>query len=159
MSDEKLVKQARVLIDYADPEVIARQNIPPNAGCVIDGTFYDVRNLVHLASSQADQIEQLVATNEAARADAKEAEAYAEELEVMNKNQEAMIRQADDRGDAWRFRADIAEVKLAKAEAALKKAVGFLAEADRRIIWEGLGFGNDFADSVDAFLAKQGEQP
>ena len=46
-----------------------------------------------------------------------------------------------------------------KAEAALKEAVGFLAEADRRIIWEGLGFGNDFADSVDAFLAKHGEQP
>jgi hypothetical protein len=37
---------------------------------------------------------------ETARADAKEAEAYAEELEVMNKNQEAMIRQADRRGDA-----------------------------------------------------------
>jgi hypothetical protein len=59
MTDEELVKQARVSIDYTDPEVIARQNIPPNAGCVIDGTFYDVRNLVHLASSQADQIEAL----------------------------------------------------------------------------------------------------
>jgi hypothetical protein len=50
-------------------------------------------------------------------------------------------------------------VRVEKAEAALKEAVGFLAEADRRIIWEGLGFGNDFADSVDAFLAKHGEQP
>jgi hypothetical protein len=58
-----------------------------------------------------DMTEQL----EAARADAKEAEAYAGELEVMNKNQEAMIRQADDRGDAWRFRADIAETKLSRA--------------------------------------------
>jgi hypothetical protein len=46
-----------------------------------------------------------------------------------------------------------------KAETALKEAVGFLAEADRRICWEGLGFGNDFADSVDTFLAKHGEQP
>jgi hypothetical protein len=39
-----------------------------------------------------------------------------EELEAMNKNQEAMIRQADNRGDAWRFRADIAEAKLATCE-------------------------------------------
>lgn len=35
------------LIDYGDPEVVARQNIAPNAACDIDGEFYDVRNLVH----------------------------------------------------------------------------------------------------------------
>ena len=48
-------------IDYTNPDTIARQNIAPNAGCDIDGTFYDVRNLVHLASSQADRIEALTA--------------------------------------------------------------------------------------------------
>jgi hypothetical protein len=63
-----------------------------------------------------EQLEQLVAINEAARADAKKAEAYAEELEVMNKNQEAMIRQADRRGDAL-------EAKLAKAVEALNYCI------------------------------------
>lgn len=47
------------MIDYTDPDTIARQNIAPNAGCNIDEKFYDVRNLVHLASSQADRIEEL----------------------------------------------------------------------------------------------------
>ena len=47
------------LIDYTDPDIIARQNIAPNAGCNIDGKFYDVQNLVHLASSQGDRIETL----------------------------------------------------------------------------------------------------
>jgi fructose-1-phosphate kinase PfkB-like protein len=50
-----------------------------------------------------------------ARADAKEAEAYAEELEAMNKNQEAMIRQADRRGDALK-------AKLEKTVELLKDA-------------------------------------
>ena len=62
-NDEELIAEA--LIDYTNPDTIARQNIAPNAGCDIDGTFYDVRNLVHLASSQADRIEQLAVTNEA----------------------------------------------------------------------------------------------
>jgi hypothetical protein len=62
----------------------------------------------HCGMDPAALTEQL----EAARQDAKEAEAYAEELEAMNKNQEAMIRQADRRGDAL-------ETKLAKAVEAL----------------------------------------
>lgn len=33
-------------IDYNDPAVIAIQNTTPNAGCTIDGQFYDVRNLL-----------------------------------------------------------------------------------------------------------------
>ena len=70
MSDEEL-------IDYTDPDIIARQNIAPNAGCNIDGKFYDVRNLVHLASSQADRIEELTAELAGARDDAKGAEAKA----------------------------------------------------------------------------------
>jgi hypothetical protein len=58
MSDDtELIAMA--LIDYTDPDTIARQNIAPNAGCNIDGKFYDVRNLVHLTSSQADRIEAL----------------------------------------------------------------------------------------------------
>jgi hypothetical protein len=64
--------------------------------------------------TDTDRIKALTEQLEAARADAKEAEAYAEELEVMNKNQEAMIRQADRRGDAL-------EAKLAKAVEALRE--------------------------------------
>lgn len=54
MTDAELI--ARLRIDYTNPDTTARQNIAPNAGCDIDGTFYDVRNLVHLASSQADRL-------------------------------------------------------------------------------------------------------
>jgi hypothetical protein len=46
-------------INYEDPEVVARQNIAPNAGCDIDGVFYDMRNCVHLLNEQADRIEEL----------------------------------------------------------------------------------------------------
>jgi len=48
-------------INYEDPEVVARQNIAPNAGCDIDGVFYDMRNCVHLLKEQADRIEELEA--------------------------------------------------------------------------------------------------
>ena len=48
-------------INYEDPEVVARQNIAPNAGCDIDGVFYDMRNCVHLLNEQADRIEELKA--------------------------------------------------------------------------------------------------
>jgi hypothetical protein len=46
-------------IDYENPEVVARQNIAPNAGCDIDGVFYDMRNCVYLLNEQADRIEEL----------------------------------------------------------------------------------------------------
>jgi hypothetical protein len=48
-------------INYENPEVVARQNIAPNAGCDIDGVFYDMRNCVHLLKEQADRIEELEA--------------------------------------------------------------------------------------------------
>jgi hypothetical protein len=48
-------------INYEDPEVVARQNIAPNAGCDIDGVFYDMRNCVHLLNEQANRIEELKA--------------------------------------------------------------------------------------------------
>ena len=93
----------------------------------------------------ADRIEALTEQLAAAQQDANEAEAYAEELEAMNKNQEAMIRQADRRGDdlegkltlmmterdeAWKRAAHAekmwgeAEVKLAKAVEALRNLHG-----------------------------------
>lgn len=40
-------------IDYTNEEVITRQNSTPNAGCIIDGEFYDIRNL--LAEIQAER--------------------------------------------------------------------------------------------------------
>jgi len=46
-------------IDYENPEVVARQNIAPNAGCDIDGVFYDMRNCVYLLNEQADRIAEL----------------------------------------------------------------------------------------------------
>jgi hypothetical protein len=48
-------------IDYENPEVVARQNIAPNAGCDIDGIFYDMRNCVYLLNEQADRIKELEA--------------------------------------------------------------------------------------------------
>lgn len=45
-------------IDYNDPAVIAIQNTTPNAGCTIDGQFYDVRNLlatIALLTAERDQ--------------------------------------------------------------------------------------------------------
>jgi nucleotide-binding universal stress UspA family protein len=90
----------------------------------------------HCGMDPAALTEQL----EAARADAKKAEAYAEELEAMNKNQEAMIRQADRRGDAL-------ETKLAECEARLGKAVEALREiAD--------AFGCECGDAARAALAE-----
>jgi hypothetical protein len=91
MSDE-LLKQARVLIDYTDPEAVARQNIPPNAACVIDGTVYDVRNLVHLASSQADRIEALTARAE------KAVEALKEAVSQLRKVHDDAFKQAAGHG-------------------------------------------------------------
>jgi hypothetical protein len=48
-------------INYENPEVVARQNIAPNAGCDIDGVFYDMRNCIHMLKEQADRIEELEA--------------------------------------------------------------------------------------------------
>jgi hypothetical protein len=48
-------------INYEDPEVVARQNIAPNAGCDIDGVFYDMRNCVYLLKEQDARIEELEA--------------------------------------------------------------------------------------------------
>lgn len=174
MSDDKELI-ARALIDYTDPDTIARQNIAPNAGCNIDGKFYDVRNLVHLASSQADRIEELSKERdqhwdsfvhwrkeaddrseqlEAARADAKEAEAYAEELEK-ERDEWKSLAEAAIKDDASKniyyaeLKAKLAtcekyrdayaecdrigtqavrdlEAKLAKAVEALKEALYFL---------------------------------
>jgi chromosome segregation ATPase len=39
-----------------------------------------------------------------------------------------------------------------KAEANNARLRGLLSEADQRLAWEGLGFGNDFADRVEAAL-------
>lgn len=47
------------MIDYNDMDVVARQNIAPNATCDIDGEVYDIRNLVFLARTQADRIKEL----------------------------------------------------------------------------------------------------
>jgi hypothetical protein len=81
------------------------------------------------ADDRAEQLEQLVAINEAACADAKEAEAYAEELEVMNKNQEAMIRQADRRGDAL-------EAKLAQAVDGLRVLIQHAHNCEKELTEE-----------------------
>jgi hypothetical protein len=89
-------------------------------------------------------------------------EEAADRIEALKDARDTMtnlwVKEASDKQVAL-GRIEALTVRVEKSEAALKEAVGFLAEADRRIIWEGLGFGNDFADSVDAFLAKHGEQP
>jgi hypothetical protein len=78
-----------------------------------------------------EQLEQLVAINEAARADAKEAEAYAEELEKeLNLMKTAGIVEVSIRNPSvmeyvrhWEDRAETAEAKLAKAVEAVSLTV------------------------------------
>ena len=159
MSDEEL-------IDYTDPDIIARQNIAPNAGCNIDGKFYDVRNLVHLASSQADRIKALTAERDqhwdsfvhwrkeaddrseqlnAARQDAKEAEAYAEELE--QERDEAIRRR-----DAWRAKAEGYDA----VRMALREKVGAPWPPNlSRALWAGIAADEKKrADDAEAKLAE-----
>jgi len=50
----------------------------------------------------------------------------------------------------WRKRAE-------KAEADNARLRGLLSEADKRLAWESLGFGNDFADRVEAALSGKDE--
>jgi len=50
-----------LLIDYSDPEALARQNVSPNAGCHVGGKFYDVRNLLHLVRARDTRIAELEA--------------------------------------------------------------------------------------------------
>jgi chromosome segregation ATPase len=123
MTDEELVRALRDFADdgYADLSISAADRI--EALTELLATTNDTLNICRAANADmAESVEgffherdELTEQLEAARADAKEAEAYAEELEVMNKNQEAMIRQADRRGDAL-------EAKLAKAVELLKEA-------------------------------------
>jgi hypothetical protein len=84
-------------IDYENPEVVARQNIAPNAGCDIDGVFYDMRNCVHLLNEQADRIEEL----------------------------EAKAMKASNAAFLEKRRADEAEAKLAKAMAFIEDLEGY----------------------------------
>lgn len=51
------------LIDYADPDAVARQNVHPNAGCEIDGQFVDVRNLMHIIAELEAEVERLTRLN------------------------------------------------------------------------------------------------
>jgi hypothetical protein len=55
-----------------------------------------------------------------------------EELEDSIKALNKKLSEANKRGDAWRFRADIAEVKLAKALAGLNKAAALIE--DRHVV-------------------------
>lgn len=52
------------LIDYADPDAVARQNVHPNAGCEIDGQFVDVRNLMHIIAEREAENARLTAADE-----------------------------------------------------------------------------------------------
>ena len=47
--------------------------------------------------------------------------------------------------------------RVADVEAERDRLRSLLAEADCRIVWEGHGFGNDFAERVEAAL--KGQQP
>jgi hypothetical protein len=48
---------------------------------------------------------------------------------------------------------DAKDAELAALKADRDALRALLAEADRRIVWEGLGFGNSFAERVEAALS------
>jgi hypothetical protein len=131
----------------------------------------------------ADRIEQLVATNEAARADAKEAEAYAEELEKERDEQIECVKRLADMQIA-------SEAKLSRAvdvlseclernallEARLAEAVGHLRKVHDDTFKQAAGHGlmttdgrsfscfqinrcQEVAGECERAIAKQGEQP
>ena len=125
MSDEQLVATNEELVKRLRP--LSWSDIDARFGVPMDKTMREAADRIELLATTN---EQLVATNEALTAELatceKYRDAYAEcdrigtqtvrDLEAVNKNQEAMIRQADRRGDAL-------EAKLAECEARLGKAV------------------------------------
>ena len=48
----------------------------------------------------------------------------------------------------------VPESNLAAAREWVRELHALLSEADRRLPWESYGFGNDFADRVEAAIAK-----
>jgi chromosome segregation ATPase len=83
MTDEELVKQALAELGdivrcHCDEACISRGLHDPSCNCDSSEALATVKKHIRKLT---EQLEQLVAINEAARADAKEAEAYAEGLE------------------------------------------------------------------------------
>jgi len=73
---------------------------------------------------------------------------------------EALTAQLTTARADYQIESDLREVEealLKAAEAERDRLLALLAEADRRIVWEALGFGSDFADQVQAAL--KGETP
>lgn len=89
------------MIDYTDAHTIERQNMSPNAGCTIDGEFYDVRNLLHeiarLTASLIEANREAVAKiAEATEAKMKAEAALSESQALLAMAFEAAAQEADE---------------------------------------------------------------
>ena len=71
--------------------------------------------------------------------------------------EEAERDEALNQLDSARYSVDVLERRMAAVMAERDRLRALLAEADRRIAWEAHGFGNDFAERVEAAL--KGETP
>jgi hypothetical protein len=89
-------------------------------------------------------------------------------LEQLAANIEALTAERDVQHEAWKQAMDAFDKKCEEAnmhharanaaEADNARLRALLSEADARIAWESIGFGNDFAERVEAAL-NTGDEP
>lgn len=82
---------------------------------------------------------------------------YSEEPVVVYGKAKDRIEALTAERDEYKRNATHSEDVVRAARAEIERLRSLLAEADRRIVWEGHGLGGDFAERVEAAL--KGQQP